>query len=64
MLLATCTAVWCSMLWALAALNRLRGSSAQQRNTCCRQASGSCSSLDADSNQQLVLYEHTTTIQK
>ena len=48
MLLRACAAAWRSLLWALAALHTLRGSSAQQRSSTTRQGSGSCRSDTSD----------------
>jgi hypothetical protein len=49
MLLSASTAAWCSLLWALAALQILRWSLAQQRSTMTRHAAGMCSKDAADS---------------
>jgi hypothetical protein len=47
MLLSARTAAWCSLPWALAALNKQRWSSLQHRSMATRQGSGNSSRVDA-----------------
>jgi hypothetical protein len=50
MLCSAATAAWCSLLWDLAALNKLHWSfAAQHSSTARRQESGSANKGDADS---------------
>jgi hypothetical protein len=46
-LYAASIAAWCSLLWALAALNRLGGSPPKQRSTASRQSSGRSNTRNA-----------------
>lgn len=72
MLRRICTAAWWSLLWALAALSKLRWSVEQYCSTCCRHASGSASRRDgadplsilwsSESNNNACRHHHAVSV--